>query len=436
VIDSLTFNTTEDSQCVGISNQFNTAELIEIEYMAINGNDELIQMAEENDWPGAGYEWDPIIISGYYFRSEGHHFVVDNTDLYWEFRDNVLDGIDDRYCEIVIGNVRNGKIASNYFVRGAVGIHGIRISDCVFVGNEFYNQSWDGILLEYSNNNIIIGNTFIDEGEGGVLGWVDSEGNNIIYNEVYGSPFGFLFWDGSDGNTVKHNSIHDISSRGLDIQTANNVIKDNEIYNMDGDGIAVSERGTEIVDNLIYNGVGCGIQLYSQSGESIIENNVVIGFDRGGINLHESEHSRIEENDFYENSGIQAWDYGGNNIFTDNYWHEWIANDTDENGILDLPKLISGGNNIDPRPHAIPVNQIPAWYSFVPITGPPPESDSTSTSSTTTENPTVTESSSSTTTVETSSNRSTTDLSILFLSVSIGSASVLVVVLILIKRRS
>ena len=229
--------------------RFELADLIEIEYMGINGNDELLQMAADNNWPGAGYEWDPIIISGYYFRGLVHHFCVDNTDLYWEFRDNVLDGIDERYCEIVIGNLRNGKIADNYFVRGAVGIHGIRVEDCVFASNEFYNQSWDGVLLEYCNNNIIIGNTFIDEGEAGVLGWVDSNDNNILYNEVYGSQHGIMFWAGSNGNTVQHNTIHDVSERGIDAQTANNVIQDNEIFNCGGDGISVSEPGTEIRDN-------------------------------------------------------------------------------------------------------------------------------------------------------------------------------------------
>jgi len=402
------------------------ADLIEIEYMGINGNDELLQMAEDNNWPGSGFEWDPIIIEGYYFRGAVHHFVVDCTDLYWEFRNNVLDGIDDRYCEIVLGNMRNGKISNNYFVHGAVGIHTIRSNDCVFTENEFYNQSWDGVLLEYSNNNIIIGNTFIDEGEAGVLGWIDSHDNNILYNEVYGSPYGFMFWAGSDGNTVQHNSIHDISVSGIDIQTADNIVEDNEIYNVGADGISVSKPGTQIRDNLIYNGEGYGIHLSSESGDAIIENNVVIGFDRGGINLHESDNSHIERNDFYENGNFQAWDYGSNNLFTDNYWHEWIANDTDENGILDAPKLINGGDNVDPRPCASPVNPIPSWYDFEPITGPPPDPEPTETTSTTTDSSTIT---GPITTTET--NQTTTDgLSnpILSIGLSIGAALVIVVI--------
>jgi len=423
------------SSKISYSSKFDTSDLIEIEYMAINGNEELLQMAADNNWPGKGFEWDPIIIEGYHFRGYVHHFVVDNTDLYWEFKNNVLDGIDDRYCEIVIGNLRNGKISNNYFVSGAVGIHGIRVEDCVFSGNTFYNQSWDGVLLEYSNNNIIIGNTFIDEGEGGVLGWVDSRDNNILYNTVYGSPYGFMFWEGSEENTVQHNTIHDITLRGVDVQTEGNIIRDNEIYNMGGDGISVSQPSNEIRNNLIYNGKGYGIHLYSGSGEAEIMNNIVIGFDTGGINLHESDNSRIELNDFYDNGKNQAWDYGINNIFTDNYWHEWIANDTNENGILDLPKLIAGGSNTDPRPHANPINPIPSWYDFEPITGPPPDPEPTDTTSIVIEPSTSIDSSS-----PTISNTNTTQIAtdgILppMLTLAIGASAVLIVTVVFVGRK-
>lgn len=351
------------------------SDLIEIDYIGINGDDELLQMAEDNGWPGSGYEWDPIKIEGYYFRNALHMFVVDNTELYWEFSNNVLDGIDDRYCEIVIGNLRNGKISNNYFTRGSVGIHTIRVHDCQFSGNVFYNQSWDGILLEYSYNNIIIGNEFIDEGEAGVLAWVDSYENNILYNEVYGSPYGFMFWDGSYGNMVQHNSIHDLSLRGLDIQTSNNIVRNNDIYDCESDAILILQPGTEIIENLIYNNGGYGVNLGSESGDAIIENNIIINCENGGIILHRSDNSQIRWNDFYDNSDFQAWDYGDNNIFSDNYWHEWVGNDTNSNDIIDEPKLINGGNNTDPRPRATPVNPIPDWYDFEPITGPPPESE-------------------------------------------------------------
>ena len=411
------------------------ADLIEIEYMAINGNDELLQMAKDNNWPGTGDKSDPIIIEGYQFRYNGNMFIVDGTELYWEFSNNVLVGTDDRWCEIVISNLGNCKISDNYFTRGSVGIHAFRVHDCQFMNNVFDFQSWDGVFLEDSYNNVILENTFIKEGEGGVLCWTDSHDNTILYNEVYGSPYGFLLWGDADGNTIQHNSIHDISDSGIDIQTADNVIENNEIYDLGGDGISVSKPGTEIRDNLIYHGEGYGIRLFSGSGDAVIENNVVIGFEKGGINLYESGNSYIESNDFYDNNRIQAWDYGDNNIFTDNYWHEWIANDTDENGILDAPKLISGGDNVDPRPHASPVNQIPAWYDFEPITGPPPDPEPSETTTTTTDNYTTTDPNPSTTTTIETNQTTINEISIQTLSIGVGVGAALLIVVIFVGRR-
>ncbi|TFH03089.1 MAG: right-handed parallel beta-helix repeat-containing protein, partial [Candidatus Thorarchaeota archaeon] len=303
------------------SNTF--TNLIEIDHIAINGDAELLQMAKDNDWPGTGDKSDPIIIEGYYFRYNGNMFIVDGTELYWEFSNNVLFGTDDRWCAIVISDLKNCKISDNYFTRGSVGIHSIRVHDCQFINNVFDFQSWDGVFLEDSYNNIILENTFIKGGEGGVFGWAGSIDNTILYNEVYGSPYGFLLWGDADGNTIQHNSIHDISYRGLDIQASNNIIQENDIHDVDGDAIYVSGFETEIKNNRIYNNLGYGIKFSSGSGSATIENNVVICNQAGGINLHLSNYNHIENNDFYNNSWCQAWDSGNNNIFTDNYWHEW-----------------------------------------------------------------------------------------------------------------
>jgi hypothetical protein len=168
---------------------------------------------------------------------------------------------------------------------------------------------------------------------------------------------------------------------------------------------------------------------------------VIIGFEKGGINLHESDNSHVEGNDFYENSAYQAWDYGDNNIITDNYWHEWIANDTDDNGILDLPKLINGGDNTDPRPCASPVNPIPSWYNFEPITGPPPETvptdTSTTTTTTTTETSAITTTIPSITTESNTSGQQTGDSSLLVtIFAAIGVVSILFILIIIVKQKN
>jgi parallel beta-helix repeat protein len=358
---------------------FTVAEnLTEIGYLAINGNEELLQLAEEYNWPGTGKEWDPLIIEGYYFRDTVHVFVVDDTDLYWEFKNNVVDGVDDRYCSIVLGNLKNARIAHNVFTRGSVGIHTIRVTDCHFTGNLMYNLSWDGILIERSHRNIISFNTFYDCGEAGVLAWFLCNDNNIMSNEVYDSPYGIMLWDGSDANTIQSNRIHHVSSLGLDIQTADNVILGNRIHHAGDDGIGISGTGCEVERNQVYNTSGDGIHLFSTGGDALIQNNVLINNALGGIQLHHSDNSRVTNNDIINNGDPQAWDYGDDNVFTHNYWHEWIGNDTNNDSIIDVPMVIHGSaENTDSRPSLNPINTLPPWYDFVPITGPsPPEPDS------------------------------------------------------------
>ena len=428
-----------DPNTVNQNNPINSkivSDRIEIEYMYINGNEELLQMAEENDWPGTGYEWDPILIQGYYFRGTVHLFVVDNTDLYWEFSNNILDGIDERYCIIVIGNVQNCKISNNRFLNGAVGIHSIRVHDCSFVGNEFYNQSWDGILLENSYNNIVLSNTFHDNGEGGVLAWEQSHGNNIGYNRIYGCPYGILLWSGSGDNLIQHNTMYNLSFLGIDVQTADNRIIDNIIHDVNGDGITIADLGTEITDSLIHNNTGYGIRVSTAGGEAVIQDNVLINNAEGGIQLTTSQDNLIERNDLYENSENQAWDYGESNRFQFNYWHEWIGNDTNANGIIDTPKQIPGSAyNADKFPKVSPNNPIPSWYDFTPITGPPEEPEPNPEP---TETTSITETSSTTiiqtsTTTEASTTQTRTDkfrISIPIIAVCITVALLVMVILI------
>ena len=364
------------------------ADLIEIDYLGINGNEELLQLAEEHDWPGTGKEWDPIIIEGYYFRNDVHNFVVDNTDLYWVFKNNVVDGVDGRYCSIVLGNLRNARISDNVFVRGAVGIHTIRVTDCEFIRNTMYNLTWDGVLMETSHRNIIMYNTFYDMGEGGVLAWTNCNDNNIISNVVYNSTYGIMLYSGSDSNTIQANKIYDITSIGIEVQTSDNVILANQIHDAGDDGICISGFGCEVKRNLVYNTSGYGVHLFSLGGEALIQNNVLINNEMGGIQLHYSSGSRIIDNDIIDNGKPQAWDFGNDNVFRHNYWHEWIGNDTDNNTIIDTPKVIEGGaENTDSHPSLNPINTLPSWYDFVPITGPPspePEPEPTTTTPETT----------------------------------------------------
>jgi parallel beta-helix repeat protein len=356
-----------------LSNGWTTENRTEVDFISINGNEAFLETAQDFGWPGTGKEWDPIIIEGYFFRNTYHMFVATGTDLYWKFTNNILDGIDEHWCEIVISNLCNAEISNNVFMKGAVGIHTIRVNDSRFIANEMYEQSFDGVYMEYSHRNMIAHNRFHDNGESGVYAWQSSTQNSITGNEVFNCPYGFMLLAGASSNIVRGNDIHDIDQAGLHIQTADNVIEGNLVHNVAGDGAGVSQSGNEIMGNRIYNNSGYGINFASISGENTISHNVFLFNQRAGVSLQRSEGNLIRENDFYHNGAAQAIAYEEDNTFSHNYWHEWIGNDTTGNGIIDTVKEIYGGVCIDLLPSLTPINTIPSWYSFVPITGPPPE---------------------------------------------------------------
>lgn len=357
--------------------------LTEVEFISINSNEDFQQKAEDYGWPGTGMEWDPYIIEGYYFRSTYHMFVVSGTDCYWVFRNNVLDGIDDRWCIIVISNLRNAQISDNVFMQGSVGIHTIRVNESRFIGNRMYNQSFDGVFMEYSHRNTIRHNRFHGSGEGGVFAWQASTENVIEYNEVYDCPYGFLLWAGASNNIIRNNHLHNLSLIALDIQTSDNTIRNNLIHDTNGNGMAIGGPGTIIQENLVYNSSGCAINVATTSGRLTIQNNVLISNDAGGINLQRSSDSVVSHNDLYQNGPNQAVAYEEGNSFSHNYWHEWIGNDTNGDMIIDVEKAIYGGKCNDSTPALLPNNPIPDWYNFSQITGPPPEPvENTETSST------------------------------------------------------
>ncbi len=402
--------------------------LTEIDFISINGNEEFRQTAQEYGWPGSGMEWDPYIIEGYHFRNTYHMFVVASTDCYWIFRNNVLDGIDDHWCIIVISNLRNADISNNVFMQGAVGIHCIRVNESRFIGNRMYNQSFDGVFLEYSHRITIRSNRFHDSGEGGVYAWQASTQNIIESNEVYNCPYGLMLLAGATDNTLRDNHLYNLSNTALDIQTADNSIRNNRIHDVGGNALAIGSPGQTIRGNLVYNNSGYAINAFTTSGGLTIENNVLLFNTAGGINLQRSTGSVVLENDMYHNGAIQAVAYEGGNSFSHNYWHEWIGNDTNGDMIIDVEKAIYGGKCNDSTPALLPNNPVPDWYSFTQITGPPPEPiETTETSSTST-----------TSTPSDSSNATSTGVGIDIPSILTlgGAAGLSLVVIILVWKRN
>ena len=91
-----------------------------VEQIFINGNSEFLIKANEYGWSGTGSSSNPILIENMEFRKNANMFSVSNTDLYFQFSNNRLDGIVGGWCAIVLYNVSNGLLSNNEIVNAAV----------------------------------------------------------------------------------------------------------------------------------------------------------------------------------------------------------------------------------------------------------------------------------------------------------------------------
>jgi parallel beta-helix repeat protein len=263
----------------------------------------------------------------------------------------------------------------------------------ILVNNNFY---WDGIALDRSANNTLINNILNKNGLS-VYGWTIEEcfQKTVAGNKINDKPL--IFWQNKMGGTVPLETgqivlinvsavtirdqdlsyasigIEAMFSHSLEIynntlsnggngiylrNTANITIINNYIYdNYDGIYLYHSDN-TTLANNALNNNGQFGIRL-AYSANNTITNNSVNNNDEHGITLDGSANNTITRNNFVGNNhgGVQAWDGAGtDNIFSYNYWNDWISPDSDEDGIVDVPYDIEGyeGGNVDDYPVTTP----------------------------------------------------------------------------------
>jgi parallel beta-helix repeat protein len=178
----------------------------------------------------------------------------------------------------------------------------------------------------YSNYNLIKGNTSYGNYAEGITVWY-STNDNIINNNLYGS----------------------LTSEGIALITDNYiVVSGNSIHDNPTtvQGMQVFDVNSSIISGNRFENNGIGLDLITSDG-NLVEKNVFTNNSNYGIFVQsDSENNRIYNNSFLRNSVIpQARDYGSN-YWDDgsrgNYWDDWQTPDTDNNGIVDLPRTIAG----------------------------------------------------------------------------------------------
>ncbi len=246
-----------------------------------------IQISSNNDFenfwfPGNGTRENPYIIEQLHIRNNRTTIIsITNTDIWFILRNSIFDGININFggMGIILDNVKNGYIVNNTIKGCSQGIVIVNSENIIVSGNRFINNGAQGIFLVDTINSLI--------------------GDNILIAQSY-------------------NSSSSSSDYGM------------EVHN--------SQENT-----FIYNTIQ-KFRLYGVSVSSLSTNNQFL-------------YNNFVDN--HEGLSSQAYDTSSdNNNFSYNYWKDFTTPDDNEDGIVDLPYLIDGDNNSDPFPQTTPINHI------------------------------------------------------------------------------
>ncbi len=261
-------------------------------------------------------------------------------------------------------NVRKGNIPK--------GAGQIILANCsgVNIGNQEISNTSTGIILGFSQNNTIVNNSCKNNLYGIEL--TKSSNNYIHYNTANANMYaGVSIGSDSDGNIIIENTINYNFGAGLSCyDSSSNIISKNMIFSNEYNGIYYRGELGRIENNNISNNY-YGITIERETNSLIIVNNDISNNEKLGLDISRStENNLIHHNNFVKNNngGIQARDNGTDNVWNTNtegnYWSEWTAPDTDEDGIVDYEYLINGtAGTLDRYPVVEPVDKtLPVAY--------------------------------------------------------------------------
>ena len=312
-------------------------QYIEHDIIIVESNEELISQAEAENWPGNGTEGNPIVISGYHFFAETHALLATDIDIFFEFRDNLIEGVGSNpQCALHLGNVRNGAFINNIVTNAWNGIDLLYSTNCTIVNNTCNDCSHNGIHMQASFGNVVSGNILNNNGNYGLFTEDVSHNKDIINNTASGNTlYGFNLRQVVN-STIRENTAKQNAYGGISISSTTGMIfSDNIIDGNNEDGLIVSSSDyNEFSNNTFSNNTDYGMSVSSSS-----ENNL------------------ITWNEFMGNADAcpQACDDGQNNTFTYNFWDDCTSPDEDSDYLVDGPYSIDGtAGNSDTKPRVDP----------------------------------------------------------------------------------
>ena len=366
----------------------------------IHDNQDMIDQAADESWPGNGSPETPYVITGYSFNQDTQPLRIWNTDLYWTFTGNLIDSdLSGQKCGTWLDDVENAVISGNTFRHRHAGMYilnveNVNITDnsiyenlgyglefggwikaCNVSGNTIYDCPDGGIRLPGGTfNSTIIGNTIYDCGVLGIslLGSVhDSLISENVIDEIAG--IGMIVGMATDA-TITFNTITNASDNGLQLFGATScLVMNNTISESGEDGISASFTDQSSIHyNTVSDCEDVGIHLLSGENSAVCWNTVE-GNTGYAVELEEeTAYFDIKYNTFADNGDIcQICDQGDTNDIRFNYYSDWTSPDVDSNGIVDNPYAADGDvSNEDPYPLTV-VGVVPEIEEPPPTTPTP-----------------------------------------------------------------
>ncbi|MCG2827222.1 MAG: right-handed parallel beta-helix repeat-containing protein [Thermoplasmatales archaeon] len=282
--------------------------------ISINGNNDFASQASTEGWAGDGTKNNPYIIENYDINASLATGVwpragikIKKTDIYFIIRNcTIHDGKSNYNDNIYFYNVSNGKVENCEIYKGWDGIrlvsssNGNQITNCTFYNN------CHAIELVGSPNNIVIGNTFTNDGI--VMGRsLDDCVQTIENNTVNGKPlYYFLNENGKMLDSIDVGELILVNCTNFDIRGL-------EISHTDVGIEFLYSSNNNITRCTIHNNSHYAIELRWSSNNQITNCATYNNFC--GINLDGSSNNRVSNCDIYNNYwGIEFSSSSNTNI--------------------------------------------------------------------------------------------------------------------------
>lgn len=167
-------------------------DCFQVKPLQVDGNTEMVQMAEKEDWSGTGSQNDPFMIEGYNIKNleENYSVYFSNLTLHFVFKDNTIDihDVNERKSASNIGiyiyNVENAEIYKNVISNHDLGLNLTLSSNNYIIENQIKNNERKGGLSFYESNSNYINNNLISNNEGWGIHLMQSE-DNLIYRNNF-----------------------------------------------------------------------------------------------------------------------------------------------------------------------------------------------------------------------------------------------------------